>query len=158
MCLTICSVFTQKNSSVFEIREKQRSRCWSDTGRKDHEHCFGVFLLSIPYPPPSSGIQLWVLMLQEGTSSLQSYWAKARMRHERSMWVKPGRTWETLLENDWIREYFKIKACNQPRPRSRRGSCMLYDSSMTALSQGTAGPHPACTSHLQFGPRCTYMP
>lgn len=69
------------------------------------------------------------------------------MRHERSMWVKPGRTWETLLENDWIREYFKIKACNQPRPRSRRGSCMLYDSSMTALSQGTAGPHPACTSH-----------
>lgn len=24
---------------------------------------------------------------------------------------------------------------------------MLYDSSMTALSQGTAGPHPACTSH-----------
>lgn len=115
---------------------------------------------STPSLPPSSGIQVWVLMLKAATSLLQSYWAKGRMRHKRNMWVNPGSTWETLSKNHWITEYFKIKARNGLSPRSRCSSHTLYVRKRTVPfmhSWDTIVPaHPTVT-YLQSGPLCTYM-
>lgn len=80
--------------------------------------------LSSPSPPPSSGI--WVLMLQEATSSLQSYWAKG----EDEAWEKYlSESWQDLgdlVQNHWIVESFKIKAWNWPSCRNRHSNCTLY--------------------------------
>lgn len=68
---------------------------------------------------------------------------------------KPGRTWETVSGNHWITESFKIKAAKWPSPDA--GTPAIHPMLGDALpAPGTAGPHPACTSHLQPAPRCTH--
>lgn len=145
-------IYSEKFPSLRDPRKTTySSQCRSGMGREDHEHHLGAFLLrsvylDTPSPPPSSGIQLWVLMLQEATSSLQCYWAKGRMRHERSMQVNPGRTWETLSKKHWITESFKIKVWEWPSPRSRHSSHTLHASRWAVTSRHSRTTS-VCTSH-----------